>query len=257
MKDMEEDISKLQNGDESQHKCEQEDSESREQHEENVDSHSLSGLDEGNDTESTQVDVDTSQKHSMDAQTQNPRGKKRKKPANHRKNIRKVLKIHQLDPKFLEAQKEEKERLQRLELQRAISEQASLAPAQPDNVEVEKPLGSKHPILIIDEVEDNDIGESTCSMTDDLVESYVSSKPKNVENVILISSSDSEELSGDDAVDSDSSGDCTNLISATNLTSHSKGVLVNVGHFPDEPSICLPPQIARVIKPHQVGVVAT
>ena len=188
------------------------------------------------------------------------RGKKRRKPENRRKNIRKILKMHQLDPKTLEAQKEEQERLQRLELQRSLSDQiateaATVSIAPKNNSLNTSPTSSpsKQPILILDDGDDSDYSDSS----NDEVDIHFPSKPSQIENVILISSSDSEDETKpdeDEGAGSDSSEDCTNLISAANLKSHNGDVLINTGHMPDEPDIFLPPQIARVIKPHQVGV---
>lgn len=193
---------------------------------------------------------------SLQLSNKKERGKKRRKAPNRRKNIRKVLKIHQLDPKTLEAQKEEQERLHRLELQRGLSDQSATISVPPQNDIMDNDLvGSNHPILILD-----DDGDESDPIDDDLSSSDemdfcvpTRSSPKG--SIILISSSDSEEETNcydDERASSDSSEDYSQLMSVANVKSDSADILVNIGHMPDEQDIFLPPQIAKVIKPHQV-----
>ena len=176
-------------------------------------------------------------------------GKKRKRVESHkRRNIRKVLRIDQLDPRTLEAQKEEQERLQRLELQRSLSFKKPSTSVCADNFSPGKVTAdlneSNDAILIEDDVEyvDDYDGDS-----DDDYESEGS----RTENVILISSSDSE---GMDSADErmDSADEDVNLRALSNLKPENGKVLVNPSHLPEEPDIFLPGQVAKTIKPHQV-----
>lgn len=210
----------------------------------------------GKEAESLQFEAGKLNRQTSKTANKPPRGKKRRKPANTRKNIRKVLKTHQLDPKTLEAQQEEQERLQRLELLRTQSEQASTAaPTPPDSDNVPPSAPVANPILILDDGDGNGCvcGDNKSDGSDD---SSSDEDDSTVPNIILISSSDSEEeqkSNNDKETDSDSSENCANMISTANLKWDSGDVLVNVGHFPDEPEIFLPPQVGRVIKPHQVS----
>ena len=65
---------------------------------------------------------------------------------------------------------------------------------------------------------------------------------------IMVLSDEGEE--GDAAEDPNNSGAHTN--DCFNLPDEEGRVLVNVGHPPEDPDIFLAPQIAKVIKPHQV-----
>ena len=211
-----------------------------------------SGEDEeafGDECLPSEKDDGASQESTGLVSAQKRRGKKRRKPLNRRRNIRKVLKMHQLDPKTLEAQREEQERLKRLELQRSLSNQTATVSVAPQKSAIDDNLvGSSQPILILDDGDDSD-NEFGHSSNDD-IEVGNAAKPNHVDSVILISSSESE----DEKAASDSSEDCTNLISVGNIKSESGNIMVNTGHMPDEPDIFLPPQIAKVIKPHQVCI---
>jgi len=192
-------------------------------------------------------DDGASQENTSLSSAQKKKGKKRRKPLNRRRNIRKVLKMHQLDPKTLDAQREEQERLQRLELQRSLSNQAATVSVAAQKSTIDDNLvGNRQAILILDDGDDSD-NEFDHSSNDD-IEMGSAAKPTHVESVILISSSESE----DEKAASDSSEDCTNLLSVANIKSENGNIVVNIGHMPDEPDIFLPPQIAKVIKPHQI-----
>lgn len=84
-------------------------------------------------------------------------------------------------------------------------------------------------------------------------ESEVEEEPKKPhssdDDCILISGDEEEEEEPED--DSNNSGMHTN--DAYNQPDDLGRVLINVGHPDDEPDVFLAPQIARVIKPHQIG----
>lgn len=81
-------------------------------------------------------------------------------------------------------------------------------------------------------------------------EEEIERKPQSSDDdCILISGDEEEEEIADD--DTNNSGMHTN--DAYNLPDESGRVLINVGHPENEPDVFLAPQIARIIKPHQVG----
>lgn len=81
-------------------------------------------------------------------------------------------------------------------------------------------------------------------------EEEVEQKPQSSDDdCILISGDEEEEDLADD--DTHNSGMHTN--DAYNLPDEAGRVLINVGHPDNEPDVFLAPQIARIIKPHQIG----
>ena len=215
--------------------------------------------DDDDNEENDHVSVKTQSAHSMDqksieidkTKSKKP-GKKRKRvESNKRRNIRKVLRIDQLDPRTLEAQKEEQERLQRLELQRSLSFKKPSTSVCADNFtpnnDTTDLIEANGAILIEDDVEYVDD-------YDDDSDDDNESQQNRTEHVILISSSDSEadnELSDDDE-GMDSADEDVNLRALSNFKSENGQVLVNPSHLPEEPDIFLPGQVAKTIKPHQV-----
>lgn len=79
----------------------------------------------------------------------------------------------------------------------------------------------------------------------------VEQKPQSSDDDCILISGDEEEEEEIGDEDSNNSGMHTN--DAYNLPDESGRVLVNVGHPDNEPDVFLAPQIARVIKPHQIG----
>lgn len=77
----------------------------------------------------------------------------------------------------------------------------------------------------------------------------VEQKPQSSDDDCILISGDEEEDIADD--DNNNSGMHTN--DAYNLPDEAGRVLINVGHPDNEPDVFLAPQIARVIKPHQIG----
>lgn len=69
------------------------------------------------------------------------------------------------------------------------------------------------------------------------------------DDCILISGDEEEE----DVVDDDSNNSGMHTNDAYNQPDESGRVLINVGHPENEPDVFLAPQIARIIKPHQIG----
>ncbi|GFS38893.1 helicase ARIP4 [Nephila pilipes] len=205
-----------------------------------------------------------------------------KKKKFERCNIRDIKLDDELDAVTLSAQKEEQERIQRLQEAQLRALQERL-----QQIEVEKEALSQ----LFSQPGDTPNLFDSSSMTEEptedckkplikgendivLVESDEDKKAKLQENIINISSSsscnesdtDDSDKKDDDimvlsdegetegestAEDPNNSGAHTN--DCFNLPDEEGRVLVNVGHPPEDPDIFLAPQIAKVIKPHQIG----
>lgn len=197
-----------------------------------------------------------------------------------RKRIRRILREDELTEGTISAQKEERERLRRLELQRSLATAGSSSmptskvvenlrsdspssgnskPSSPVAVDVrEKKDGQPH-IIVIDSDDEGDSSSSTVNYCD-------LHRPAEINgDLIEIISSDSEVEVDDSDNDDDDSGASLNARSdvdydnsglhtddSFNRVDQEGRVLVNVNHPADEEDIFLAPQIARVIKAHQV-----
>ncbi|XP_013861632.1 helicase ARIP4 [Austrofundulus limnaeus] len=180
------------------------------------------------------------------------------KPAHMRKNIRKLLKEDQLEAGTKAAQQEEMERRKRLEQQRKefpmpasvlpdsqlvetaalLAEVSHLVPAVPSDVicldssgEEDEKLESNLPALAIR----NDVIELS----------------SGDEDALQISSESADEDAEGATGSEESSG--AHINDALNLPDAQGQVLVNINHPPEEKDIYLAPQLARAVKPHQVG----
>uniref|UniRef100_A0A8B9HVM4 RAD54 like 2 n=1 Tax=Astyanax mexicanus TaxID=7994 RepID=A0A8B9HVM4_ASTMX len=185
------------------------------------------------------------------------------KPAHLRRNIRKLLKEHQLEPGTKAAQQEELERRKRLEQQRK---------------DYPLPAGTyMHTVYCLTETDKLIYlkaysmwtsvckGEVIClDSSGDEGESRVAApppKPAPRDDVIELSSGDEDALPI-------SSEDEDNERSGTPGTEESSGshindslnqpdaqgrVLVNINHPAEEEDLFLAPQLARAVKPHQIG----
>ena len=214
--------------------------------------------------------------------------KRKKIDPSKRKRIRRILREDELTDVTISAQKEERERLRRLELQKSLATAASSSlpsskvvenlrsespvstskPSSPVAVDVREKKDSEPHIIVIDSDDEGDT-ESHCST----VNYCQCDSQKSAENLngdlIEIISSDSEvevDVSDNDDDDDDGSGGLNNCkpndIDYDNSGLHANDsanqvdpqgrVLVNVNHPLDEEDIFLAPQIAKVIKAHQV-----
>lgn len=81
-------------------------------------------------------------------------------------------------------------------------------------------------------------------------EEEVDQKPHSSDDDCILISGDEEE---DDIPDDDTNNCGMHTNDAYNLPDESGRVLINVGHPDNEPDVFLAPQIARIIKPHQIG----
>ncbi|GBM23057.1 Helicase ARIP4 [Araneus ventricosus] len=215
-----------------------------------------------------------------------------KKKKFERCNIRDIKLEDELDAVTLSAQKEEQERIQRLQeaQMRALQErlqqievekealtqlfsQPNDAPSLFDSSSMSEPepaddckktiVKSESDVVIVESsdedkkaklqgiiptpIEENIINISSSSSGN---ESDTDDSDKKDDDVMVLS--DEGETEGDGtAEDPNNSGAHTN--DCFNLPDEEGRVLVNVGHPPEDPDIFLAPQIAKVIKPHQIG----
>ncbi|XP_016428465.1 helicase ARIP4-like isoform X2 [Sinocyclocheilus rhinocerous] len=166
------------------------------------------------------------------------------KPAHLRRNIRKVLKEHQLEAGTKAAQQEELERRRRLEQQRKdFPLHADLSTAAP---------GPKQEVICLDS--SGDEAEAKEAPPPQL--------PAHRDDVIELSSGDEDTLRISSEEDNsedrsvtpgteESSGSHVN--DSLNQPDTQGRVLVNINHPGDEEDLFLAPQLARAVKPHQIG----
>lgn len=175
-----------------------------------------------------------------------------------RKNIREIKDDKELDVVTINAQKEEQERMRRLQearlraLQRAQA--ARLHPAGHVALGIGSSSGEDSTSESSDEEDDS---EPTAFGTE-------GGMPRAQQDVIDISSDEGKALEEDDdvvmVVSDDEEGNERNDVEdeshtndAVNLPDEFGRVLVNVGHPPEDPDVFLAPQLARAVKPHQIG----
>lgn len=182
------------------------------------------------------------------------------KPAHMRKNIRKLLKEDQLEAGTKAAQQEEMERRKRLEQQR--KDFPTPAPAVPDSqlVDTASLLGevsqfvpallSKQDVICLDSSGDEDEKVDTTlpalAIRDDVIE-----LSSGDEDALQISSESADEDADGTAGSEESSG--AHINDALNQPDAQGQVLVNINHPAEEKELYLAPQLARAVKPHQIG----
>ncbi|XP_026162512.1 helicase ARIP4 isoform X2 [Mastacembelus armatus] len=175
------------------------------------------------------------------------------KPAHMRKNIRKLLKEDQLEAGTKAAQQEEMERRKRLEQQR--KDFPTPATATPDSQLGEVShlvpgLLSKQDVICLDSSGDEDEKVEpklpAHAIRDDVIE-----LSSGEEDTLQISSESVDEDDDGTTSSEESSGAHTN--DTLNLPDAQGQVLVNINHPAEEKNIYLAPQLARAVKPHQIG----
>nr|XP_020443078.1 helicase ARIP4 [Monopterus albus] len=188
------------------------------------------------------------------------KGSKPSKPAHMRKNIRKLLKEDQLEAGTKAAQQEEMERRKRLEQQR--KDFPTPAPAMPSSqlVDTASLLGEvshlvpgllcKEDVICLDSSGDEDEKVEpklpALAIRDDIIE--LSSGDEDTQR---ISSESADEDTGGTTSSEESSG--AHINDALNLPDAQGRVLVNINHPAEEKDIYLAPQLAKAVKPHQIG----
>lgn len=176
-----------------------------------------------------------------------------------RKNIRDIKNESDLDEVTLNAQKEEQERMKRLQEARLRALQSQgISPAPPSAIA---------PIALESSSSSSSDDDDSESQSED--EAMPAATPRRTGgDVIDISSSDEAKIpeeedddvvmvvsDGDDAEDEkgDDLNDGAHINDAVNLPDSMGRVLVNVGHPPEDPDVFLAPQLAPIVKPHQIG----
>ncbi|XP_036434556.1 helicase ARIP4-like isoform X2 [Colossoma macropomum] len=173
--------------------------------------------------------------------------KRSSKPAYMRRNIRKLLKEHQLDAVTKVAQLEEVERRKRLEHQR---KDFTVAP-QPEythtaaNVCVSAAqCEAKHSAVCVE--------TSTSSATDSTKATAALKRDQSSgENTASYIISEATNEDTESAATGESSGAHVN--DALNQPDAQGRVLINVNHPADENDLYLSPQLSHAVKPHQIG----
>ncbi|XP_012714321.2 helicase ARIP4 [Fundulus heteroclitus] len=182
------------------------------------------------------------------------------KPAHMRKNIRKLLQEDQLEAGTKAAQQEEMERRKRLEQQR--KDFPTPAPGFPDPQLVDTAallaevshlvpaLQGKQDVICLDssgeEDEKAEINLPGLAIGDDIIE-----LSSGDEDTLQISSESADEEAEAGHGSEESSG--AHINDALNMPDAHGRVLVNINHPPEEKDIFLAPQLARAVKPHQIG----
>uniref|UniRef100_H2LAB5 RAD54 like 2 n=1 Tax=Oryzias latipes TaxID=8090 RepID=H2LAB5_ORYLA len=167
------------------------------------------------------------------------------KPAHMRKNIRKLLQEDQLEAGTKAAQQEEMERRKRLEQQR--KDFPTLTPAVPD-----AQLGNVSLLGDVSHLVPAILGQQDVICLDSSGEEDVKEEPNSGDEDTLQISSESAEDDADGVPGSEESSGA-HINDALNLPDAQGRVLVNINHPAEEKDIFLAPQLARAVKPHQVG----
>uniref|UniRef100_A0A3Q0ST17 RAD54 like 2 n=1 Tax=Amphilophus citrinellus TaxID=61819 RepID=A0A3Q0ST17_AMPCI len=191
----------------------------------------------------------------LNKSSKTPKGSKPSKPskpAHMRKNIRKLLKEDQLEAGTKAAQQEEMERRKRLEQQR--KDFPTPAPAVPDSqLEVSHlvpGLLSKQDVICLDSSgEEDEKAEPNVYITTDGAD--VIELSSGDEDALQISSESADEDPDGAHGTEESSG--AHINDALNMPDSQGRVLVNINHPAEEKDLFLAPQLARAVKPHQIG----
>ncbi|XP_037535411.1 helicase ARIP4 [Nematolebias whitei] len=189
------------------------------------------------------------------------KGSKPSKPAHMRKNIRKLLKEDQLEAGTKAAQQEEMERRKRLEQQRKeFPTPASVLPDSQLVATVETaallaevshlvPAVQSDVICLDSSGEEEEKEESNLpvlAIRNDIIE-----LSSGDEDALQISSESADEDADGTTGSEESSG--AHINDTLNMPDAQGQVLVNINHPPEEKDIYLAPQLARAVKPHQIG----
>ncbi|XP_028307929.1 helicase ARIP4-like isoform X2 [Gouania willdenowi] len=168
--------------------------------------------------------------------------KRSSKPAHMRRNIRKLLREHQLEAVTKAAQQEELERRRRLDFPVPL-----LPEYTNENVakQVSSSSSSSQPEPIC-------VDYSSSATCEEDRKANVHSERTHETDIINISSGEDDAISESTTeVESEPRG--THVDDALNHPDQQGRVLVNVNHPTVEDDIFLSPQLARAVKPHQIG----
>uniref|UniRef100_A0A8C9ZPG2 RAD54 like 2 n=1 Tax=Sander lucioperca TaxID=283035 RepID=A0A8C9ZPG2_SANLU len=169
----------------------------------------------------------------------------------------KLLKEDQLEAGTKAAQQEEMDRRKRLEQQRkefptpaSTVPDSQLGDCPPLSVKLHLPVILKQDVICLDSSGDEDEKVDpklpSLAIRDDIIE-----LSSGDEDALQISSESAEEDADGTAASEESSG--AHINDAMNLPDAQGRVLVNIGHPAEEKDIYLAPQLAKAVKPHQIG----
>ncbi|KAM7342670.1 helicase ARIP4 [Cochliomyia hominivorax] len=206
-----------------------------------------------------------------------------KKKSNLRKNIREVMDTNQLDTNTLRAQHEESERLARVAEQQKLLREYQQREAvlthfdrfvnehrvrDPSDLipepkrssllkvnEQQSELKGEHKILsdsIENAEQDADAIKSSEEKEDSVPAEVVTIEDSSDDDDCIVLSDDEADLEDDNEND-DPNNSGMHVKDEFNVPDHLGRVVINVGHPEDEEDIFIAPQIARTIKPHQIG----
>ncbi|KAJ8394833.1 hypothetical protein AAFF_G00041880 [Aldrovandia affinis] len=185
--------------------------------------------------------------------------KRASKPAHMRRNIRKLLREHQLEAVTKAAQQEELERRKRLEQQRKDFPVPHL-PEFPPGLNLAEVSQSSSAHAVRQEVICLDTSNSSGSASEDDTKGLVDKAIKD--DVIELSSGEDDSLQTGQSHDEDEDDRATpgvdessgaHVNDVLNQPDAQGRVLVNINHPANERDLFLSPQLARAVKPHQVG----
>ncbi|KAM3665947.1 helicase ARIP4 isoform 1-T1 [Ammospiza maritima maritima] len=184
--------------------------------------------------------------------------KRAQKPSHMRRNIRKLLREDQLEAVTKAAQQEELERRKRLEQQRKdYPASIPTVPLEflPEDIVFRTAEATQLPPQVL--AEEVICLDSTSSGSEDDTKGKNSIK----DEVIELSSGEDDALQIVDSSDSGNEGEedgseessGSHVNDALNQSDALGQVIVNINHPPNEEDIFLAPQLARAVKPHQIG----
>ncbi|XP_066101162.1 helicase ARIP4 [Saccopteryx bilineata] len=183
--------------------------------------------------------------------SEDPKKKRAQKPSHMRRNIRKLLREDQLEPVTKAAQQEELERRKRLEQQR--KDYAAPIPTVPleflpEEIVLRASEGPQLPPRVLAQevicLDSSSGSEDEKSSRDEVIE--LSSGEEDTLHIVDSSESVSEE-------DEEEEKGGTHVNDLLNQRDALGRVLVNLNHPPEEENVFLAPQLARAVKPHQIG----
>nr|XP_046199356.1 helicase ARIP4-like isoform X3 [Oncorhynchus gorbuscha] len=179
------------------------------------------------------------------------------KPAHMRRNIRMLLREHQLEAVTKAAQQEELERRQRLEQQRKEGHfPVPLLPEYtPGDQSVSASVAERDHVICLS------TSYSSTNVSEDDSKALITEAHAPKQDVIELSSDEddalqiSSESTNEEEEDRSAGPEATGAHAndAVNQPDAQGRVLVNLNHPTEEADLFLSPQLARVVKPHQIG----
>ncbi|XP_041711992.2 helicase ARIP4 isoform X1 [Coregonus clupeaformis] len=179
------------------------------------------------------------------------------KPAHMRRNIRKLLREHQLEVVTKAAKQEELERLRRLEQQR--KEGHFPVPLLPEYTPGDLSQSVSASVAKQDHVICLDTSNSSTNIREDDSKALVPEAHAPKEDVIELSSGEEDALqirgksTNEEEEERSEEASGAHVNDAVNQPDALGRVLVNLNHPAEEADLFLSPQLARAVKPHQIG----